>query len=214
MAFTMRDSATGKLLDKHGMSQHPFYSVWQGMMERCYREANTNYGRYGGKGVRVCDEWHDPRVFISWLVANGWKKGMQIDRINNCRSYEPLNCRIVTPSENYRNRKSNHPITINGETKLLVEWAEISGINRATILRRIHQGWSENNLLASAYEEPSYTISGESHTLKQWAIITGIDYRTLWARVSKGWTGEDIIQPIIRLRRKHNANTADSSCRA
>lgn len=79
---------------------------WKNMLSRCYDPANKRYRNYGGRGIIVCDEWHDYHVFYQWGVV-GWKQGLQIDRIDNSKGYSPENCRWVTSRQNNRNRSNN-----------------------------------------------------------------------------------------------------------
>jgi len=74
------------------------------MMDRCYNPENKNYRNYGGRGITVCDEWHDPSVFIEWCQGN-YREGLEIDRRDNDGNYEPGNCRFVTRSENCLNKR-------------------------------------------------------------------------------------------------------------
>lgn len=94
----------------HGFSsaseRHPLYWVWKGMVERCTKPENKNYKRYGGRGIKVCDEWLDAQTFIQWGLSHGWQSGLQIDRTNNDGGYEPANCRFVTAAVNVRNRST------------------------------------------------------------------------------------------------------------
>ena len=89
----------------HGLSHHSLFSVWCGMKRRCYNPHEHKYSRYGGRGIKLCDEWkNDFQAFYDWAIANGYQKGLQIDRINNDGNYEPCNCRFVTIQENINNR--------------------------------------------------------------------------------------------------------------
>ena len=93
-------------------SRQSEYILLGNMKKRCYSKSNDNYGRYGSIGVTICKEWlNDTQLFIDWCRANGYKKGLQIDRIDNNRGYSPENCRFVTRSENQQNtrllRKTN-----------------------------------------------------------------------------------------------------------
>lgn len=99
---------SGNRARKHGLSQTPLYAVWFAMLERCRNPLHEEYHRYGAKGVEVCDEWKDnPKPFIDWALANGYNKGLQIDRFpNNEGNYEPGNCRFATPKENSRNKRN------------------------------------------------------------------------------------------------------------
>lgn len=86
--------------NKKRVSCDPAYRTWQGMKKRCENPNCDGYRWYGQKGVKVCDEWHDSRVFIEWMYANGWEPGLTIDRIDSNGDYCPENCRIITKSEN------------------------------------------------------------------------------------------------------------------
>lgn len=110
-------------LRTHNMTYHPIYRVWINMKQRCFNKDAYNYHSYGGRGIGICDEWLDSSAFISWSLANGWSKGLQIDRIDNSRGYSPDNCRWVNPRTNCRNRRS---------TKLSPESAEAIRAARAS----------------------------------------------------------------------------------
>lgn len=111
---------------RHGLTKsHPLYGVWNSMKQRCSNRAADCYERYGQRGITVCDEWKTSFVsFYDWAIAAGWKRGMQIDRIDNNRIYEPSNCRFVTPTENGRNKRNNRLLTVFGETKPLSAWCD------------------------------------------------------------------------------------------
>ncbi len=77
--------------------------IYVGMTERCYNPTNQNYKLY--KKVGICNEWlSDSFKFVKWALKNGWKKELQIDRKENSKGYEPVNCRFITRSENCRNK--------------------------------------------------------------------------------------------------------------
>jgi hypothetical protein len=88
---------------------------------------------YGGRGISVCEEWHDPNAFIDWAESNGYANGLQIDRIDNQGSYSPSNCRWVSIKVNSRNTRRNKNLTIFGETKTVAEWCETINISQYTI---------------------------------------------------------------------------------
>jgi len=91
---------------KHGLSKHPLFYVWQSMRARCYNKNRPRYNDWGGRGITVCDEWNkDFKIFYDWSIEKGYKKSLQIDRINNDGNYEPNNCRWVTAKENNSNKR-------------------------------------------------------------------------------------------------------------
>lgn len=85
----------------HGLSKHPLYKKLKNIEVRCRYESASNYEYYGRRGVSVCQEWlSDPAVFVAWAEARGWKKGLEIDRIDPDGNYEPGNCRVLSHREN------------------------------------------------------------------------------------------------------------------
>lgn len=78
--------------------------VLKGMKQRCFDEGCEAYAYYGARGITVCDEWmKDSFSFYNWALANGYQIGLQIDRRDNYKGYEPGNCRFVTRKENMNN---------------------------------------------------------------------------------------------------------------
>lgn len=91
---------------KHGLSQTQLYRCWYGIIQRCDDSKNRAYKWYGGRGISICDEWKNSlETFYSWAMANGFQKGLTIDRINNDGNYEPSNCRWVTRKVNLNNMR-------------------------------------------------------------------------------------------------------------
>jgi hypothetical protein len=118
------------------------------MMERCYLKSCGNYDRYGGKGVTVCEEWHDINKFAEWAESSGYAPGLTIDRLDSGKGYSPENCRWATKKQQSNNRKNTIFYTYKGETKALTDWASIFGINRYTLYDRIEKrGWSVTKAL-------------------------------------------------------------------
>jgi len=77
------------------------YVTWKNMKARCSNPNVPFFKYYGGKGVSVCPEWkNDYLAFKNWASANGYEKGLTIDRIDNDGNYEPSNCQFITQSEN------------------------------------------------------------------------------------------------------------------
>ena len=85
----------------HNLTNSSLYTTWESMKKRCYCKKHNGYKNYGGKGVTICEEWkNDFRKFYDWALANGYSKGLTIDRINPNGNYEPDNCQWLTRSEN------------------------------------------------------------------------------------------------------------------
>jgi hypothetical protein len=94
--------------ERHGLGEHPLYSVWKNMKARCSDVNRPDYERYGARGINVCEPWKKSfYCFYVWALSNGYKEGLQIDRSDNEKGYYEENCRWVTNAENCRNRRSS-----------------------------------------------------------------------------------------------------------
>ena len=81
------------------------------MRSRCYNTKEYHYPDWGGRGIRICDEWLSSFAnFQTWAFANGYKDDLSIDRINNDGNYEPSNCRWATAKMQANNRRKTKEI--------------------------------------------------------------------------------------------------------
>lgn len=139
---------------KHGLTYTEngkisrLYRIWSMMKTRCYNTKDAHYRNYGEKGVEVCKEWkEDFQTFYDWAILNGYSDDLTIDRINVNGNYEPTNCRWATEIQQARNRRNTIYITLDGETKPLSEWVEITGIKYVTLYNRLKSGKSPEEIL-------------------------------------------------------------------
>ena len=126
-----------KASTSHGKSKTTEWSIWHGIRKRCLCATDQVYPRYGGRGIGLCEEWTNS--FEAFLRDVGSRPSMKhtLDRIDNNKGYNKENCRWVDWKTQQRNKRNNHLITFQGETKCLIEWAEKFGIRKDTLRRRI-----------------------------------------------------------------------------
>lgn len=132
----------------------PEYDAWSTMKYRCNCATSASYRNYGGRGIRVCDEWN--RSFKAFLRDVGPRpsKEHSIDRINNSGNYEPGNVRWATKAEQGRNRRTNVMVTYGGITLCIKDWSKITGLHRTTIGKRLCRGQSLEEVLRPVSDPP------------------------------------------------------------
>jgi hypothetical protein len=167
----------------HGLSRTRTYRLWSGIKNRC---AST-HPYYGGRGITLCDRWQS---FVNFFEDVGEiPAGMSVDRIDSDRPYEPGNVRLLDAKGQARNRRTNHLVTIDGQTKPLAEWQEQYGLPANTLINRINAGMTGADLIApsNAHKERILTYRGVSRSLTQWARAVGITKDCLGKRLRYGW---------------------------
>ena len=148
----LRRETAKMMMMKHGGTYTRLYSIWEAMKARTEYSSSQSYENYGGRGIKVCDEWrHDFQKFHDWAMAHGYQDDLTIDRIDVNGNYCPENCRWATKKEQGRNKRDIPKITYNGETLTLAEWSEKLDIKKTTLQTRIYNlGWS----VKEAFETP------------------------------------------------------------
>jgi hypothetical protein len=126
-------------------ASHPSYSTtyksWVCMRQRCYNPAFTDYDKYGGAGITVCDRWR--YSFTAFLADMGPRPhGHTIDRIDGKGNYTHNNCRWATITQQNRNRSCARRVMYRGKVHLLADLIEQSGHTQTRVYRRLQRGWS------------------------------------------------------------------------
>lgn len=115
---------------KHKMAKNPHYFAWFTMRARCNNCKHKNYDMYGGRGIRVCEEWEkDFMTFYNYVskLPHFGEEGRTLDRINDNGDYEPGNVRWATPREQANNTRRNVFFEVNGIKYTAREYAEKYG---------------------------------------------------------------------------------------
>lgn len=139
---------------KHGDSNSRLYFVWQDMRRRCDYPHDISYENYGGRGIKVCEEWNsDYSAFKEWAMSAGYnpdaKRGeCTLDRINPDGDYCPENCRWQSMLKQSNNRRNSYTITYNNETHTAAEWEKITGVPKGVIYARYKAGKTPEEILS------------------------------------------------------------------
>ena len=156
----MRELAAVRILDvqkirvsrsKHLKRDYPeLYTIINNAIQRCTNPNDKEYKNYGGRGIKVCEEWmRDRCAFILFALSNGWKKGLQMDRKDNNGDYEPSNIHFVEPKINARNKRNTLK---DGTGTPLIEVYENSQIKRVgydVFAIRVKRGWDIERALTT-----------------------------------------------------------------
>lgn len=155
---------------KHGGTYERLYKVYMSIKGRCYNKNSPHYKNYGGRGIKMCDEWLGRNIgyynFRKWAMANGYNelapKGQcTIDRIDVNGNYEPSNCKWVGQKEQQNNRRNNRKVEYNGEIKNLNEWCSILKYKDNSVSCLLDKGYTleeivdfrENHTLSKSQKE-------------------------------------------------------------
>lgn len=119
MLTQKRSKKTGRFLKKDPdsfNSDSPLYWVYCNMKARCLDKKSRHYKNYGGRGISVCEKWlSDSISFFLWVLENGYREGLTLDRKKNNEGYSPENCQFITRKENNDKRRITRHVVINGE---------------------------------------------------------------------------------------------------
>lgn len=126
---------------KHGEYKTRLYRILKGMKRRCYNKNDESYHNYGGRGIKIYQNWLDDFLsFKEWAIENGYKDCLTIDRIDVNGNYEPKNCRFISISEQQDNKVNTIYVEYKGETKTLSQWSKHLGVPYNNMRSRYFRG--------------------------------------------------------------------------
>lgn len=198
----------GCISKKHGMFGTRIYNVWHTMKERCYVKTQTSYNNYGGRGIKVCDEWQEFIQFMEWAYANGYDENAKrgectLDRIDPNGNYCPENCRWVDWSVQANNKNTNVFIEHNGVVDTLSNHARREGISPTLAEERKIKGKTTEEIFAKKKEPKKLYYKGSYTKINDICKKEGISRYVIEQRVlKKGENLEEVIESVKSKRRR------------
>lgn len=165
----------------HGQSGTKLYHKYRSMIDRCYLANTRNYKRYGGRGIKVCDEWLNSfESFMNWAYENGYDPNadgrieQSIDRIDNDGNYCPENCRWATAAEQQKNRECTTLYPYKGEMYSASEFADKFGINdKSFVYRRLKNNNQSLEYILNDWEK-IHNVPKHLAEISEYANLKGI----------------------------------------
>lgn len=133
----LRKENTSNMFKKTGHSETHLYYIWCGIKARCQNPNNKSYHNYGGRGIKVCEEWDDYLNFEKWALSHGYKDGLSIERINVNGDYSPDNCEWITMKDQQYNKQDTMYVDYNGEHIKLYDLCKKLDLRYGLIRNRI-----------------------------------------------------------------------------
>lgn len=184
---------------QHKIEEHKrLWYIWNGVKKRCLFENDARYFQYGGRGIKLCEEWKESfDNFAEWALSNGYNDTLTIERIDVNGDYCPENCKWITLKEQAANKRDTIWIDYHGRRVQLMKLCEEKNLNYDPIHNRIMcLGWDAEK----AIDTPIKTNEG---SLRSRCIKHGVNYATVRDRIVKlGWPEEMALSvPTDRGRR-------------
>lgn len=134
----LKNEETSMRFKKHGLKNHRLYGVRIKIISRCQNINDKDYKNYGGRGIKIYDEWlNDFMSFYNWAIENGYKEGLTIERIDVNGNYEPSNCTFIENKNQSLNWRRSLKYTYNGETKDIRYFANKYNVNYYALRARL-----------------------------------------------------------------------------
>lgn len=131
----------------HGESTGTLYKKWGSIKTRCYNKNTPSYKNYGGRGIKMCDEWLEFWNFREWAYKNGYSEELTLERIDVNGNYSPENCKWIPMEEQANNKRNSCFIEYGGKKQTLSQWSRELGVGKEVLSYRYHAGWSPEECL-------------------------------------------------------------------
>lgn len=158
---------------KHGFAKKghvaPEFNIWMTMISRCENTNNKSFPRYGGRGIKVCERWHDFANFINDMGIRTSKE-LSIERKNNNDNYCPENCVWATKKQQSNNTRNNIFIIYKGETKTLAQWSRLHGMKYKKAYKRYRSGWTPERIFGDSLVVPECSVNDQRVTGDQYHV--------------------------------------------
>lgn len=207
---------------RHGLTGTTEYNTWKNIKARCYNPKNAKYADYGGRGIKMCDEWvNDPVAFCNFMGKKPSEEHT-IERKDNNKDYSPDNCEWVTRKVQANNRRSNRLITYNGKTQNMRAWCDETGLTKSVICNRLSAGWdvekvfTEPVLKTKPYRNLKAMTKYDLEKFVDWLKHNGYyiceretDYKDedYWLYIPAGFTDKTIISKFLEETSKSDKST-------
>ena len=195
----------------HKLSKTKIYMRWKGIKYRCHTETSPKYPIYGGRGIKMCDEWrNDFKSCYDWAMANGYRDDLQIDRIDVNGNYCPENCRWVDIYVQANNKRNIRRYNIDNQNLTLTEIAKKYNISFNCLRNRVRKlKWNINQAIYTPIEigrnqfteqnnEKCLYLNGKKISLNELCTISKLSRAVVRRRLSKGWSAFEIINVPYR----------------
>lgn len=176
---------TGLKNKTHGLSESPEFHIWAAIKQRCHNEKCKAYKHYGGRGIKMCDEWFNSFERFYEDMGPRPNENLTVDRKDNNGNYCKENCQWVNMKVQQNNRRNNRVIEFNGKSQTLQEWSDELQIGKSTLRVRLDKyKWSiEKTLTTPVDQERLITFNGKTQTLAEWSRELKIKVTTLIGRL-------------------------------
>lgn len=143
----LKQNGTYKSFNLYTWDNLRIKTIFKGMVRRCYNIDDKNYEWYGGKGIKICEEWmNNPKSFEDWAVTHGYNDNLTIDRIDENKDYCAENCRWITIEENSKYKSTTSLINVDGETHTGRDWSQALGLGVNVINTYIRKYGLDNTI--------------------------------------------------------------------